>query len=84
MSKHANRQLFQRTLSGCLAAAGILAVVFMTTHGQYNGWLQMIFGLFAAGGSLLFGYFALRGRLPGKHLQKASAAISHAADGHDV
>ncbi len=84
MSKNANRQIFQRTISGLLAAAGILAVVLLTAHGQYDSWPQMVSGLFGAGGCFLFGYFALRGRLPGKHLQKASAAISHAAHRHDV
>ena len=84
MSKKANRQIFQRAISGLFAAAGILAIILLTVQGQYAGWPQIVSGLLAIGGCYLFGYFALRGHLPGKHLQKASAAISHVTDRHDA
>jgi uncharacterized membrane protein HdeD (DUF308 family) len=84
MGRHGRSQVGQRSIVGILAVAGILSVALLAVHGQYKGWPQVISGLFAIVGCYLFGYFAFRGRLPGKHLPKASAAIQQATSRHDV
>lgn len=83
MSKHGHHQIGQRIISGGLAAAGIMSVTLLALHGQYKAWPQVISGLSAVGGCYLFGYFALRGRLPGKLLSKADVAIKRTTGRHD-
>ena len=84
MSDNANRQICQRTIAGLLTTAGITAVALLAAQGHYSGWPRIVSGFLAVGGCCLFGYFALRGRLPGKHLSKASAAMVRATTRHDV
>lgn len=84
MSKYANRQVGQRIISGVLATLGVLAITMQLVLGKYDGWSQAALGIAGLVGCYLFGYFALRGQLPGSHLPKASAAIKQATSHHDL
>ena len=84
MGMNGNRQICQRIISGFLATGGVLSAAILAVQGQYAGWPQVISRLLAVGGCYLFGYFALRGYLPGTRLPKASDAIRRATSRHDV
>ncbi len=58
--------MWQRAFCGLLGIGGAVALPVNAIQGVYHGWHGVFAMVTAAGGAYLFGYIALRGRLPGK------------------
>ena len=67
MDSHRVAPMWQRIFSGLFCVGGIVAVLVPSIHGgTAPGWNKIASELAALYGAWLFGFIALRGRLPGK------------------
>lgn len=66
----------QRFLSGLLAIAGALALGQSILSGDSLAtWNDIILAIMTGWGLFLFGFYAVTGRFPGRHLRKADSAL---------
>jgi|GEM_PF-3247068 len=65
MENRSRAPVWQRAISALLALGGIWALVSRSLDGELGTWVELGVILTALYGAYLFGYFALRGRLPG-------------------
>jgi len=72
---------WQRAISALLALGGMWALITRSLDGELGTWVELGVFLAALYGAYLFGYFALRGRLPGVLAGKRGARRPSASGG---
>jgi hypothetical protein len=71
---------WQRVFCALVGVGGAAAVLASAVHGDVQGWHKLASALIALYGAYLFGYIALRGRLPGKYPGTRYVRFRHPPD----